>query len=321
MRRAPLALLALLTIAAACTSGDDAPCCGEPTPTPTTTPTATPTPTPSGCVSGGLTPGDQTVDCDGHSYEVRMPATCPTAGCGVVLDVHGFTMSGDMEDANTQMRALGEANGYVVVQPNANGSPASWSEADYAKVYAFVLDVMTLGVDEAKIHVTGFSQGGQMTFAMICRYPELWASAAPGAAAGMDCFSGGTPPATRMPVLQIHGTTDALVPFSAATAQRDAVISAWGLGAGTSIGSGSGWSRTRYENAGGDRLEFLQHDYTAGGIIDGHCYPGSTDPGGLPNQLFSFACTPPNGFVYGDEVMAFFLAHPKAGAAASSSAP
>ena len=58
-------------------------------------------------------------------------------------------------------------------------------------------------------------------------------------------------------------------------------------------------------------FEFLQHDYSAGGVINGHCYPGSTDPGGLPNQFFSFACTPPNGFVYGPEVMDFFLAHPQ----------
>jgi polyhydroxybutyrate depolymerase len=178
-------------------------------------------------------------------------------------------------------------------------------------VYAFVLDVMTLDIDPSKVHVTGFSQGGQMTFAMVCRYPEIWASAAPAAAAGGDCFVGGAPPATRVPMLQIHGTADGLVPFSAATSQRDGVIAAWGLGAGTAVGSGTGWSRTRYENAGGDAFEFLQHDYTAGGLLGGHCYPGSTDPGGLPNQLFSFKCNAPNDFVYGQVVMDYFLATPK----------
>lgn len=220
-------------------------------------------------------------------------------------------MSADMEDANTGMRALGEANGFVVVQPTANGNPASWSAADYPKVYAFVLDVLTLGIDADRVHVTGFSQGGQMTFAMICGWPETFASAAPGAAAGGECFDTGPVPATQVSMLQIHGTTDSLVPFSAATAQRDAVIAGYGLGAGTDAGSGTGFTRTRFENAGGVVLEFLQHDFTAGGLINGHCYPGSTDPGGLPNQFFSFACTPPNAFVYGTEVMDFFLAHPR----------
>lgn len=310
MTRLAHPLLLMAALAAACASGSGASGDGTPTATPTSTPAATPTP--SGCVSEGLEPGDHSVPCDGLTYEVRLPASCPPAGCGLILDVHGYTMSGDMEDANTGMRALGEANGFVVVQPNADGSPASWSEPDYPKVYAFVLDALTLGIDETRVHVTGFSQGGQLTFAMVCRWPETFASAAPGAAAGGECFSGGTPPATQVPMLQIHGTADALVAFSAGTAQRDGVIAAYGLGAGTPVASGTGYERTRYENASGVVLEFLQHDYTAGGILDGHCYPGSTDPGGLPDQLFAFGCNPPNGFVYGEEVMDFFVAHPRA---------
>lgn len=306
-------LVAALALAACSGGVDDSPTGGTPTPTATPTGTPGPTPTPGGsCVSGGLSPGDQQVACDGYTYEVRKPASCPPAGCGLILDVHGFTMSGDMEDANTGMRALGEANGFVVVQPNANGSPGSWAAADYPKVYAFVEEVLGLGIDATKVHVTGFSQGGQMTLAMVCGWPETFASAAPGAAAGIECFaSGGTVPAIQVPMLQIHGTADSLVPFSSATAQRDGVIAGYGLGAGTPVDSGTGFTRTRHENGAGIVLEFLQHDYTAGGLINGHCYPGSTDPGGLPDQFVSFACTPPNGFVYGQEVMDFFLAHPR----------
>jgi hypothetical protein len=33
--------------------------------------------------------------------------------------------------------------------------------------------------------------------------------------------------------------------------------------------------------------------------------------GGEPGQVFGFACQPPNSFVWGDEVMKFFVAHPK----------
>jgi hypothetical protein len=38
---------------------------------------------------------------------------------------------------------------------------------------------------------------------------------------------------------------------------------------------------------------------------------GSTDPGGLTGQLFSFKCEQPASFTWGDEVMKFFVAHPK----------
>lgn len=306
--------LAAVLLVAGCSDGVDSPS-GNPTPTPSPTqspgPTATPTPSPSGCVDP-LAPGDHVVECGDIDYSVRVPASCPPSGCGLVLDVHGLTMSADMEDANTGMRERGEANGFVVVQPSA--PDASWDESNYDPVHSFVTEAIeALEIDTDRVHVTGFSQGGHMTFAMICRWPDTWASAAPGAAAGGDCFTGtGTPPATGMPVLQIHGTGDVLVAFSAAEAQRDGVIAAWGLGAGTQVDAGTGFARTRYEGTDGALLEFLQHDYESPVFyLQGHCYPGSEDPGNAPDQIASFACDPPNAFVYGEVVMDFFLAHPR----------
>lgn len=308
------ALAATFLAAAACSDGVDTPSSSA-TPTPTASGTSTPTPTgtPAGasCVDA-LAPGDHTVPCDGDiTYEVRVPATCPVAGCGLVLDVHGFTMNGDMQDANTGMRSRGEEHGFVVVQPNAPGG--SWNDSHYPLVNAFVEDAIeALAIDADRVHVTGFSQGGLMTFAMICRWPETWASAAPSAAAGGDCFETGTAPATRMPVLQIHGTNDGLVPFSAAESQRDAVIAAWSLGAGTVVDSGTGFLRTRYAGTGDALLELLQHDASSSVfLLGGHCFPGSEDPGTVPGQLASFACDAPSPFVFGQVVMDFFLAHPR----------
>ena len=302
------ALLAFLAISSACadgyrsaSGGDDD---GTPTPPPSPSPSASPTPVSSGCVDP-LAAGHHEVDCDGLTYEVNVPATCPASGCGLILDVHGLSMNGDQQDANTGMRALGEANGFVVVQPNAN--LAIWSAADYPKVHAFVEDaIVALAIDADRVHATGFSQGGQMTFAMICQWPETFASAAPAAAASGECFAplGGTPPEATIPVLQIHGTSDVLVLFAVAQAQRDGVIAAWDLGAGTLVDSGTGFARTRYENAtSGASLEFLQHDYAGSLLLQGHCFPGSEDA--------TFRCSPPNDFVLGETVMEFFLANPR----------
>jgi hypothetical protein len=59
-------------------------------------------------------------------------------------------------------------------------------------------------------------------------------------------------------------------------------------------------------------IEFLSHDYAAdNAIIRGHCYPGSTDPGDAPGQLFPFGCEGRNGFVWGEIAMQFFIDHPK----------
>jgi hypothetical protein len=60
-------------------------------------------------------------------------------------------------------------------------------------------------------------------------------------------------------------------------------------------------------------IETFEHDYinTPGGpwgSAAGHCIPGSTTDPYAPQ--YAIPCQLPNAFTWGDEVMAFFLAHP-----------
>jgi hypothetical protein len=98
-----------------------------------------------------------------------------------------------------------------------------------------------------------------------------------------------------------------------AVPQRDVVVAGWHMGPGTVIAGDSTYRRTRYTSPSGNVLEFIQHDYTsAQSFTKGHCFPGSTDlDGGVSGQVFGFACLPPSSFVWGDEVMKFFVEHPK----------
>ena len=270
---------------------------------------------PSGCITT-TSAGTHVFDCDGFKYDVTIPPACTTSKCGLVLDVHGATMSGKMEDNNTNMRALGATYGYVIVQPNANPSPpaSSWNPgSDDPKVFAFLkLAVATLGIDDKKVHMTGFSQGGMMSSRFLCQHADAFASIAP--AAGTGCsFSGSDTPSVQIPVLYMHGTSDALVAFSAGTAQRDALIAAWKMTGETVVASDAKFKHSRWTNATGVTFEFIQHDYQASSfVLKGHCYPGSKDlSGGEPGQLFGFACTDAAAFTWGDEVMKFFVAHPR----------
>ena len=269
---------------------------------------------PSGCIDA-VTSGDHVFTCDGLKYDVRLPKACASGGCGVVLDVHGATMSGQMEDNNTNMRAIGEREGYVVVQPNASGSPPSavWNPpVDYDKVWTFFeLLLKVFAVDPKRVHMTGFSQGGRMTFTFACKHADVIASAAPAAETG--CTQTELQAVKReLPILYMHGRTDALINFNvAAIPQRDAVVAGWALGAPLVLGSDASYSRSRYTNAKGSIFEFIEHGYEAPPLLlKGHCYPGSTDPKSVAGQLFSFACTGPAAFVWGEEVIKFFKAHP-----------
>ncbi|MGH7272611.1 MAG: hypothetical protein ACREJ3_19450 [Polyangiaceae bacterium] len=283
-----------------------------------------PAPVPTGCVTD-VTAGHRVVPCMGITHNLTVPAKCLTTTCGLIIDVHGGTMSGDMEDKNTQLAEIAPPLGFIVVQPNATNG--LWdATTDDPLVYSFILDVRdAFHVDPHNIHMTGISQGGYMSWRFLCAHTDLFGSVAPVAAAGAanisvetGCtFTGTDVPAGEMDILYMHGTQDALVNFPNAIVLRDAVIAYYKMGPGTIIAGDGTFTRTRYATASGRVFEFIAHNYIsnsmfAGVAIKGHCFPGSMDQSvTLPNQLMSFWCNPPSSFTWGQEVVKFFLAHPK----------
>ncbi|MBI5533887.1 MAG: hypothetical protein HY898_14290 [Deltaproteobacteria bacterium] len=289
---------------------------------------------PVGCVTD-ITPGARQIACDGIEYEVQVPPQCSAGGCGLILDIHGLTMCADQQDKNTALRASGMKHGYIVVQPTAPDGAIgpSWTPStDDDRVWEFLLQVrQAWSVDPKRLHVTGFSQGGAMTWRMVCKHADMIASAAPIAAANatqltavvppftLDCpFTMYDSPCVELPLLHMHGTLDALVPFAKGQQQRDAVIDAWKLQKTETISSDAHHEHTRYLSANGTVYEFVSHDYvvTLPSLpvpIGGHCFPGgkdlNTDP--MPGETLFFGCAPPNAFSWGEIVMQFFLDHPK----------
>jgi polyhydroxybutyrate depolymerase len=279
--------------------------------------------------------GHHSFSCDSITYEVEIPTACAAGGCGIVFDVHGATMTAASQDKSSGLRTLAAAQGYIVVQPTAPTVVLahSWTPAtDDAKVWTFLQQIVTaLAVDPKKIHFTGFSQGGAMTYRMLCAHADVLASVAPVAAADgqslstltppfvLDCpFTGTATPSRQVPILQMHGTADGLVPFAKSLQQRDATIAAWSLGTPTTVTNDPKYVHTRYTSPTGTVVEFLQHDFVAPGSLlpvnlGGHCLPGGQDlpPNTVPSTTLYFSCVPPNGFTWGQVVMQFFVAHPK----------
>ncbi len=254
------------------------------------------------------------VECGGLEWEVSVPARCTRPGCGLIVDVHGFTMSGRMEEANTALARLGRARDYVVLQPSAPGDPpfSLWlSDRDYGGVYEVMMRAAgAFEIARGRVHFTGFSQGGAMTWAFVRAHADVLASAAPAADGSCDA----EPPADPIDLLYMHGHADPLSDFACAREQIDGIVSAWHLESEGLVEKGDGFRHHRYTGAA--TLEFLAHDYSSSaegeGIrLLGHCYPGSEDLGGEPGQLFSFKCDGNPEFRWGEEVIDFFDAHRK----------
>jgi len=276
---------------------------------------AFPAPAPEGCVQN-VTAGQRDYTCDGIRYRATIPAQCLTRACGLIFDVHGFSMTAEQQEANSRLAARAPARDFIVVQPSAPGVVPFWTPStDDPKVFAAVeLFARVFHTDPKRLHFTGFSQGGAMTWRMLCAHADAWASVAPAAEQGCP-FTGTNRPSREVPTLFLFGTLDGIVSFNlAATPQRNAVVTGWGMSSGAVVAADAGYTRTRHVSDAGTPFEFVQHDYTGSCAIanlGGHCFPGSTDPGGLPGQACSYRCNPPNGFDWGAEVLDWFVAHPK----------
>merc|ERR1712113_330873 len=186
------------------------------------------------------------VKCDGllksFSVDYNVPKKCLSTSCGLIVDVHGFTMTGAAQDAYSNMKALGEQHGFIVVQPNApsknwntnsngyalcsfpgtpNATPykqgcwvAPWDKeptGDRA-VHTWVqeaLEVKDWNVDKNRVHLMGFSEGGWMTGRMLCNYAHLYASFSTMApSSNDDAFECIQPGAYQPPILVTQGYND-----------------------------------------------------------------------------------------------------------------
>ncbi|MFO0679718.1 MAG: hypothetical protein U0169_24545 [Polyangiaceae bacterium] len=299
-----------------------------------------PSPVPTGCLDA-VNAGDHVYTCEGLKFDVTVPKACESNACGLVVDVHGLTMNGAMEERNTGLRSLAATYGVVVMQPSANGAPplSSWDlgGADDVKVWnTMKLAMNAWHVDVDRVHFTGFSQGGGMTWRFLCKHADALASVAPAAMtlyegqASMACtFTGTDVPSREVDVLYMMGTKDTLATDMTGAKPlpiQDAVVAHWKLPPLAVIASGDGFRRRRTTSAKGTVFEHLEHDWVAPKVeldllvkkitLGGHCYPGSTDTKTdkaalLPGQLFPFGCEGTMPFSWGEEVMKFFAAHPR----------
>lgn len=172
----------------------------------------------------------ETFQFDGltRSYELFVPSTARLPAPAMVL-LHGGGGSAEQIRDHVDFDDLAAELGIVAVYPGAvdklwndgRASPALADQQaragnDAGYVVALVDALAAQGiVDPARVGVGGISNGGFMTLRLACAAPQRFAAFAVVAAnnaVGIECPGG--PP---VPMLFIHGTEDAWVPFGGGT--------------------------------------------------------------------------------------------------------
>lgn len=272
----------------------------------------------------------------GHFIRVtyNVPQQCAALKCGIILDIHGGSMNAEQQNNNTNMRALGEKHGYIVVQPTAppdvapvnnwGWGPPTTDRSDDA-VFDWLqqaLAVKEWNIDHKRIHCMGFSEGGHMTWRMMVKHQNLFASVVIIEAVEPDVtfFPAGL---AQLPVLAQGGKRDVPEPYKDHLTTWRNLRNTWGADNGTIVASDKHFKRTRFLTDQGLPFETIEHDYVAEYVLLGHCFPGSNDTHVINDHdvpfVGPFGCPSAPArkaghhaaFFIGDVAVDWFVAHPQ----------
>lgn len=168
-----------------------------------------------------------------RSYLVHLPVGYngmqPMA---VVLAFHGHGGDASGEESDTGFSKLADQDDFIAVYPQGllddQNLPfwASIGPLDFGIDDAlFVSNLLTqlqdnFCVDAQRIYATGFSNGGGMSGFLACKLAGRIAAFAP-ASGNYYALPGGCHPGRAVPILEIHGTADSVVPYAGISAQQN----------------------------------------------------------------------------------------------------
>lgn len=193
-------------------------------------------PIPAG-TSSNVTIAAQPAVSEGYrtrTYRVHIPIIYDmNAPQAVVLAFHGYGGSAGGMESSTGFSKLADQQHFIAVYPqglpNQDTGKPFWASAgpidfgiDEALYVSNVLDDLQrkLCIDPHRIFVTGFSNGGGISYFLACRLAGRIAAFAP-VSGNFYAIPGGCQPDRPVPMLDFHGTRDPLLPYNGIPSSED----------------------------------------------------------------------------------------------------
>ncbi|OFB43702.1 plasmid partitioning protein [Frankia sp. CcI156] len=135
----------------------------------------------------------------------------------LIFDFHGFKADKELEEQRSRMGALGGDRGFIVVTPDALGTPRRWNTLgepgkadDFGFVNALLDDLdARFCLDDRAVYAAGHSNGAEFAAALVCRSGRFAAVAMVSSTFEVRCPPGRTPA-----TMAVHGTADPSVPYA-----------------------------------------------------------------------------------------------------------
>lgn len=185
----------------------------------------------AGCQGGSIMPGRTTgsVESGGQmrSYIQYVPSSYDgSTPLPVLVDLHAYSQSASAAEGGSGFRALADGAPYLYLAPQGIGN--RWDaldDLDTTFMRDMIADLDTRGcVDRRRIYATGCSNGGALSFLLMCTMEDVFAAVAPMCGTSFrdlesDCMM--DRPVSQMLVIGLsdglncwEGTTQSIMPGS-----------------------------------------------------------------------------------------------------------
>lgn len=160
-----------------------------------------------------------------REYRLYVPASYnPSNPAPLVLNLHGYGSINWQQELYGDFRAIADTAGFVIVHPNGTMDITGslfWnvgfapSDIDDIGFLTALMDTISAhyNIDQQRIYSTGMSNGGFMSYLMACQSDRI-AAIASVTGTMTDPTYNECQPSRPVPVMEIHGTADDVVPYN-----------------------------------------------------------------------------------------------------------
>jgi polyhydroxybutyrate depolymerase len=153
-----------------------------------------------------------------RSYKRYFPKTTQGSAMPLVVDLHGYSEGNAVHTAMSNLGALADKEGFLLVTPLGTGAIPFWNAVPAAGLpddVQFISEVIDdasahFCVDPSRVYVAGLSNGAFMSSLVACKLADKVAAIAP--VAGLR-WPDGCQPSRPVPIVAFHGTADTFVSY------------------------------------------------------------------------------------------------------------
>lgn len=236
----------------------------------------------------------------------------------LVFNLHGYTSNAFQQQIYSQMDVVADTGHFLVCYPN--GVDNSWNvgfgglNTDDVGFINALLDTLAASfqIDSDRVYSCGMSNGGFMSYKLACELTHRFTAVASVTGSMVPAEASACSPSSPLPVLEIHGTADLVVPYNGLfnSLSISELLAFW-TGKNACTGDPVILPVPNINLLDGSTAELIQYNdcqedaevwhYKV--INGGHTWPGASIIAGVTNQDFNASAA----------IWEFFLRHPGMG--------